>query len=301
MNRQEIIAIGASAGGVEALQLLAAALPADLNAAVMIVLHIGAGINGHSYLPDILSKAGPLAALNPSDGEQIRHGRIYIAPPDYHMQLQPGCLRLVHGPKENHTRPAINPLFRSAAAAYGPRVTGVILTGALDDGVAGLAEIKRRGGLAVVQDPSTAPFPSMPQNALERVHVDYISPILEMGGLLSKLSVMERSAMENDEPIQRTHVKITCPECRGPLWEERQGRIVEYRCRVGHAYSPLAMAQEHDDTVERSLWSSVVALEEAAEIAEKLAPELGPKAVESARQKRLRAAALREMLNAHPR
>jgi two-component system chemotaxis response regulator CheB len=172
----------------------------------------------------------------------------------------------------------------------------VLLTGMLDDGVAGLAEIKRRGGLVVVQDPATALFPSMPQNAIQRVDVDYVSPVQEMAGLLYKLAIMERSAMERDEPVERTRVEVTCPECRGPIWEERQGRIVEYRCRVGHVYSPLAMAQQHQETVERSLWATVVALEEAADIGEKLAPELAPAAAQAARKKRAQASVLKEML-----
>ena len=296
MPHQEIIAVGASAGGVEALRVLVAGLSGDLNSAVLVVLHIGEGINGQSYLPDILSKAGQLPAGNPFDGEEIRHGRIYIAPPDYHLQVEPGRVCLVHGPKENHTRPAINPLFRSAAAAYGSRVTGVLLTGMLDDGVAGLAEIKRHGGLVVVQDPATALFPSMPQNAIQRVDVDYISRLEDMADLLYKSAMMERSAVERDEPIERSQIKVTCPECRGPLWEERQGRIVEYRCRVGHIYSPLTMAQQHDETVERSLWATVVALEEAADIGEELAPELGPEGAQTARKKRTQAAILGEML-----
>jgi len=297
MPHQEIIAVGASAGGVEALKVLVAGLPGDLNAAVMVVLHIGEGINGQSHLPDILAKAGRLPVGTPFDGEEIRLGRVYIAPPDYHLHVKPGRLCLVHGPKENHTRPAINPLFRSAAAAYGSRVTGVLLTGMLDDGVAGLAEIKRRGGLAVVQDPATALFTSMPRNAIQRVDVDYISSLEDMGDLLYRFTRMERSAVERDERIERSRIEVTCPECRGPLWEERQGRIVEYRCRVGHTYSPLGMAHQHDDTVERSLWASVVALEEAADIAEKLEPELGADAAQSARTKRARASVLREMLS----
>ena len=167
--------MGASAGGVEALRVVTAGFPGDLNAAVFVVLHIGNGVGGRSYLPEILSRAGPLAAMHPKDGAQIQNGKIYIAPPDRHLLLTPEGIQLTHGPKENSTRPAINPLFRSAARAYGARVTGVILTGNLDDGVAGLAEIKRRGGVAVVEDPQTAFSPSMPDNALQRVEVDYVA------------------------------------------------------------------------------------------------------------------------------
>jgi CheB methylesterase len=202
--------------------------------------------------------------------------------------------------KENRTRPAINPLFRSAAAAYGERVTGVILTGLLDDGVAGLAEIKRQGGVAVAEDPVTALYPSMPYNTTLKVEMDFVMPLPEIAVVVSTLAVTERSSMKSEERMERILSHLTCPECRGPLTKERQGKIVEYRCRVGHLFSPLAMAQEHRDTVERSLWMSVLALEEAAEITEELAPELGPDALEDARAKRKQSADLRVMLNSSP-
>jgi two-component system, chemotaxis family, protein-glutamate methylesterase/glutaminase len=294
VSRQDIIVVGASAGGVEALQVLAAGLPADLKAAVCIVLHIG---ERQSQLPNILEGAGPLPASHALNGEDIRPGRIYVAPPDQHLVLAPGRLHLVRGPKENRTRPAINPLFRSAAEAYGTRVTGVILTGLLDDGVAGLAEIKRRGGVAVVENPATAKFPSMPFHAMQHVEADYIVSLHDIANIVGTLAVTERRATKIDEPMERTKSELTCPECRGPLWEERQGKVVEYRCRVGHVYSPLAMESEYQDTVERSLWSTVVALEEAADIAEKLGSRLGPSSAQQAGKHRTRATLIREMLS----
>jgi two-component system, chemotaxis family, protein-glutamate methylesterase/glutaminase len=179
-------------------------------------------------------------------------------------------------------------------------VAGVVLTGTLDDGVAGLAEIKRRGGVAVVQDPDSALYPGMPLNALKSVDVDYVVPLSQIAALVSDLVTKERVVLETEEPMQRNSSHLTCPECRGPLWEERQGRIVEYSCRVGHRFTPLAMEAEHRDTVERSLWSSVVALEEAAEIAEKLAPELGEESMDEARQNRNQAAILKDLLDRLP-
>ena len=301
MPKQDIMVIGTSAGGVEALQVVAAGLPANLPASEFVVLHIGTGINGQSYLPEILTKAGPLPAVRPRDGEAIQHGKVYVAPPDHHLLVMPGHVRLSHGPKENRTRPAINPLFRSAAAAYGERVTGVILTGSLDDGVAGLAEIKRQGGIAVAEDPTTALFSSMPYNATLKVEMDFVVPLPEIAEIVSTLAVTERSSTKREELMEKTLSGLTCPECRGPLSKERQGKIVEYRCRVGHVFSPLAMAQEHRDTVERSLWMSVLALEEAAEIAEALVPELGPDALEDARTKRKQSADLKAMLNSSQR
>ena len=164
MRKQDIVVVGASAGGVEALQIFAASLPSDLSAAVFIVLHIGSGgSEKRSHLPEILTRAGTLIAVHPRDGDPIEKGRIYVAPPDCHLLVAADRVTLSRGPKENRTRPAINPLFRSAALAYGRRVTGVILTGMLDDGVAGLAEIKRKGGVAVIEDPETALYPSMPR------------------------------------------------------------------------------------------------------------------------------------------
>jgi two-component system chemotaxis response regulator CheB len=300
MPKQDIIVVGASAGGVEALQALSAGLPHNLEASVFVVLHIGKGDGGRSYLPEILSKAGPLSAVHPRDGEIILKRKIYVAPPDCHLLLKSGRIGLSSGPKENRTRPAINPLFRSAADAFAGRVTGVILTGTLDDGVAGLAEIKRRGGVAVVEDPATALFPSMPYNAVKHVEVDHILPIQRIAQVVTHLASNERIGSEKEELMERTPSVLTCPECRGPLWGERQGKIVEYRCRVGHVYSPLTMESEHHETVDRSLWSTIVALEEAADIAETLASELGPRSLEEARRKREHATFLKNMLNSVP-
>lgn len=294
-----IVVAGASAGGVEALSTLVAGLVPNLPAAVFVVLHIG---NNPSILPQLLTKAGPLPAVHASSGELIVPGKIYVAPPDRHLLIEPDHMLLSHGAKENRTRPAINPLFRSAAAAYGRRVTGVILTGALDDGTAGLAEIKRRGGIAVVQDPRTAFCPSMPQNALTHVDVDHILPLAEIPRLLSTLAITGRQAEERrkhmeEEPLEETFSGITCPECRGPIWEQRQGRIVEYRCRVGHAYSPLSLAQEHQEAVERTLWSMLVALEESADIADRIAAATPDGSfIKSAHKRRQQIALIKKML-----
>jgi two-component system chemotaxis response regulator CheB len=296
MAIQEIVVIGASAGGVEALKIVAAGLPPDFDGAVFVVLHIGTARNGRSFLPEILSRAGPLPACHPSDEEKFRRGRIYVAKPDCHMLLADGHIRVVYGPKENRTRPAINPLFRSAAAAYGPGVTGVILTGMLDDGVAGLAEIKRRGGVAVVQDPATAVFASMPQSAIEHVDADYIVPPQQIAGVLSDLATRERDAKKVPEPMERTLLEAKCPECSGPLWEERQGRIKEYRCRVGHAYSPLVLKEEEQDGVEKALWTSIISLENAALLADRLQSDSGSDPAEDTRTKRNHADAIRRML-----
>jgi len=299
MARPDIVVVGASAGGVEALQEMAAGFPADLPAAVCVVLHIGKGLGGQSLLPEILTRAGPLPAQHVMDREEIRHGRIYIARPNRHLTIEAGHLRSIDGPKENLARPAVNPLFRTAAATYGPQVIGVILTGLLDDGTAGLAEIKRKGGLVVVQNPNTALFPSMPLNALRYSDPDYVLDLPEIPSVVARLVRTDRTGKKVDEPMIRTLIKLTCPECSGPLWEEKQGSIIEYRCRVGHAFSPLALSREQHEKVERTLWSAIVALEEAAETYERTSD--GRSAEEAALRREQVAAikkALKEM-NSH--
>ncbi|MHB8597769.1 MAG: chemotaxis protein CheB [Ktedonobacteraceae bacterium] len=192
MPEHDIIVIGASAGGVEALITLTATLPPNLQAAVFIVLHIPA--QSPSMLPDILNRAGSLKVVSATDNAKIEYGHIYVAPPDFHLLVESEHIRVVSGPRENRHRPAIDPLFRSAASAYGSRVMGVILTGSLDDGTAGLQAIKRCGGLAIVQDPQDALFPSMPLSALANVQVDYTLPLAQIGPLLGNLSHESTSA-----------------------------------------------------------------------------------------------------------
>ena len=295
MPRPDIFVVGASAGGVEALRVgWSSGLPGDFDAAVFVTLHIG---SAPSVLDRVLSDAGPLPAKRPKDGEQIERGTIYVAPPDCHMLVAQGHIHLSHGPKENRTRPAINPMFRSAARSYRGRVTGIILSGALDDGVAGLAEIKRCGGIAVVQDPETAQFHDMPSSAITHVDVDYVVPVREIGTLLGRLAGAENTAMEEHESIERKQVELICPDCQGPMWQERQGRIVEYECRVGHRFSPLSMLSSFREGVENRLWNVVVSLDATADFAEQLEPELGEKARAEAVNQRLRAAAIRQMLS----
>ena len=295
---ETIIVIGASSGGVEALRTLVAGLPTDLTAAIFVVLHIG---NNASTLPEILTRSGRLPAVHPHSGAPIVNGHIYVAPPDRHLLIEPGRMCLSSGPKENRSRPAVNPLFRSAAAAYGSGVIGVILTGAIDEGTAGLAEIKRRGGIAVVQDPKTARCPSMPESAVAHVNVDYAVTLAEIPALLSRL-VSRKQTKEKpmqEERLEKHFSGLTCPECRGPLTEERQGRIVEYRCRVGHAYAPLALVEEHREAVERTLWATLVALEEAADIAERMIDGPYGLSPEQLRRKHEQITVIRKMLESN--
>jgi two-component system, chemotaxis family, protein-glutamate methylesterase/glutaminase len=257
---------------VEALELMVSGLQPDIPAALFVTLHLPAGST--SYLPNILSRKGPLPAIHPRDGDPIKRGSIYVAPPDQHLLVHHDRIHLSSGPKENRARPAINTLFRSAAVTYGPRVVGVVLTGALDDGSAGLWEIKQHGGTAIVQDPADAQFPDMPRNAMEIAPVDYVVPLQDVAPLLNTL--VGRPVVWHDheegtpmKTVRRT--ELTCPDCRGPISESRQGPMVEYACLIGHRYSPMTFLAAHAETRERALWSAVVALEEGATIARQVA------------------------------
>ena len=189
MPGRDIIVMGASAGGVQVLADLIGSLPADLPASIFIVMHLAPF--GTSAMPAILSRSGRLAAVHPRDGESIQHGKVYVAPPDHHLLIEPDRVRISQGPTENGHRPAVDVLFRSAAQVYGPRVVGVVLTGNLDDGTAGLALIKKYHGIAVVQDPEEADYPGMPRSAIAQVNVDHILPLAEIGPLLADLAAME--------------------------------------------------------------------------------------------------------------
>jgi two-component system chemotaxis response regulator CheB len=284
MAGHDIIVIGASAGGVEALRALIGALPPDLPAAVFVVIHISPGVK--SFLPTMLSNAGVLPARHATDGEAIEPGRIYVAPPDRHMVLRDGHVHLSAGPKENRTRPAVNPLFRSAAAAYGPRVIGVVLSGALDDGTAGMLSIERAGGIAVVQDPDEALFPSMPRSVIRYVDIDHVVSVANMPELLERLVSQPAAQAPARDPSPQGENRmettgsgdspgapsgVTCPECRGVLWEERDGELMEFRCRIGHRFSTESLMAEQDSEAEAALASTLRSFEERASLAHTLA------------------------------
>jgi two-component system chemotaxis response regulator CheB len=289
MPDHDVVVVGASAGGVEALTRLTTSLPDDLSAAVVVVLHLPA--TGTSALPEILCRHGPLPAAHVKDGEPVQPGRIYVAPPDHHVLLRTGHLRLSRGPRENGHRPAIDPLFRSAAREYATGVIGVVLSGALDDGTAGLLAIKSRGGVAVVQDPADALYPGMPGNALEHVQVDHVAAAASMGQLLVGL-IADRlepppdpapsemraevamegfslEAMEGAHPGQPSG--FSCPDCNGVLWQIRDGGLERYRCRVGHAWSPESLLTQQSEALEAALWVALRSLEERAALARRLA------------------------------
>jgi two-component system, chemotaxis family, protein-glutamate methylesterase/glutaminase len=296
LARRDLIVVGASAGGVEALRGLCAGLPEDLPAAVLLVQHVSDGI---SLLPRILSRAGPLSAVHAEDGQEIRPGCVYVAPPERHLMVEPGRLRVTAGPHENRHRPAVDPLFRTAARVYGPRVIGVVLTGSGDDGTAGLLEIKRLGGTAVVQSPEDALSPSMPSSALEFVRVDHCLPLREIAPLLARLArdpaplppqVLatagsvprpgaadpapapgEQDVRQPEEPRPAGPLEgFTCPHCRGHLWEVHDEGLLRFQCRVGHVLSADSMLAQKHANVEASLWAALNLLEENAALTRRM-------------------------------
>ena len=286
-SRPRLIVIGASAGGVEALTRLVRALPADFPAAVAIVLHISS--SGTSVLPAILGRAGAIEVRAATDGQAIEAGCVVVAPPDQHLMVLDGHYVLRHGPRENGHRPAIDPLFATAADAYGRRAIGVILTGTLDDGAAGLVAIKVGGGLAVVQDPDDALYPSMPANALARVEPDHVVPLDELPELLVALAQDTAPVTEPppDPPPRATPpgseldaapgmpageaAGLSCPECGGSLWYVDENGTFRFRCRIGHAYSEQSLLQEHGRSLEVALWTALRALEERAALLRRMA------------------------------
>jgi two-component system, chemotaxis family, protein-glutamate methylesterase/glutaminase len=269
-SKRDIVVIGASAGGVPALTALFQSLNGNLRAAIFVVLHVRP--TASSFLPTIIQKQTSLPVAHAVDGEPVRTGRVYIAPPDRHLVIESGHLHLNTGPRENRTRPAINPLFRSAAMAYGPRVIGMILSGALDDGTAGLWEIKRRGGVAIVQSPADAEHPEMPESAIAHVEIDYELPVAKMRALLKSLAETPAmpSRLGTEESVMSEATKLTCPDCRGPIERLHFDQLTEYRCRVGHAFGPQNMLAAHQDLEESVLWSAIESLEEGADLIEEL-------------------------------
>ncbi len=282
-----IIVIGASTGAVPAILELAAALPPNFPAPVLFVHHVG---SHRSELYKLVTTHGPNPACHPRDGEVPECGRIYIAPPDHHMLLEQGRISLSRDPKEHHSRPAIDPLFRSVAIEYGPRAIGVVLTGMLDDGSSGLRAIKDREGIAVVQDPNDARAPSMPLSALACVDVDHVIPLSQMGALLHRLALLPvrpmpagvptalvlehevvtgEKAMENLKAIGSPST-FTCPDCGGVLFE-LDNEPVRYRCHTGHAFSLRSLAHVQEELTDSALWAALRALQEKEAVLRRLA------------------------------
>ncbi len=281
--------VGASAGGVEALRALVGALPADLPATVLVVLHVPR--DAPSALPNILSRSGPLPAQAATDGDPLQPGRILVAPADRHLLVLDGRVRLGRGPAENGHRPAVDPLFRSAARAAGSRVIAVVLSGSRDDGAVGAAAVAARGGVVLVQSPDEALYPSMPRAALARTEQARTAPAAALGKLIGELAAVQVAepaespdARLDGEVAISDFVRLTtdrvegfapgfgCPACGGSLAEVADaGAAPRFRCRVGHAWSPESLLDEQAVATEGALWTALRALEEKAALSRRLA------------------------------
>ena len=293
MKHRDIVVIGASAGGLAAVSKILRAMPRDVDAAILVVLHTAN--HERSFLPQIFERAGELPVCHPADGETIERGRVYVAPPGFHMIVEGGTVRVVQGPRENLNRPAIDPLFRSAAAAYGPRVIGVILTGMMDDGTAGLMVVSASGGKAIVQDPASALFSGMPKSALDHVPDAQAAQLEDIPALLLRLiesplpaaterpgnaplaaaketqiAELDMSEISSEERLGKPS-PFACPDCGGVLWEIEQNGFLRFRCRVGHALTAKYLDAEQRHAVETALWEALRALEESASLYRRMA------------------------------
>ncbi|MEP0747337.1 MULTISPECIES: chemotaxis protein CheB [unclassified Coleofasciculus] len=295
MIKPEIVVIGASAGGMEALKKLLAQLPSNFPGAIFIVWHIAPAYP--SVLPQILDRVCSLPVAHAIDKEAIKPGRVYVAPPDHHLLVESGYVRVTKGPKENRFRPSIDVLFRSAARSYGNQAIGVVLTGMLDDGASGLYAVKEQGGKAIVQDPFDALHASMPIQAMKAVEVDWCVPVAEMGALLIEMTneavekkgghlVSEQMDIEvkvarEDNAFESGIMKLgklspyTCPECHGMLLQLKEGNIIRFRCHTGHAYSLNSLLVEVTESIEASLWKTLRGIEESEMLMSHMAKHLG--------------------------
>jgi len=273
-------------GGVEAFRQLAADLPGNFPAPVLMVLHIG---HHHSVLPGLLKPKGPLAPVHAVDGAPLRAGQIVIAPPDQHLLVEGNHIRLSRGPKEHFSRPAIDPLFRSAAMSYGPGAVGVVLTGLLDDGTAGLQAIKACGGIAIVQDPADAQESSMPLSAMRHVDVDHCVPLSRMAEVCTTVMAQPLGPQQSiPAPLQHEHdlankqgdamrhlteigkpSTFVCPDCRGSLWEMNDARPPRFRCHTGHAYTLRTLQHAQSVATDEAMWNALRALQEQKFLLEK--------------------------------
>jgi two-component system chemotaxis response regulator CheB len=322
---EAVIVVGASAGGVEALSALVADLDEDLGAALLVVLHVAPT---ESALPRILERAGRLPAEHPADRAPLVANRIYVAPPDRHLLAGRDRVRVVRGPQENGHRPAIDPLFRSAAVSFGPRTVAVILSGSLDDGAAGCAAVSRHGGTVIVQDPDEATYASMPLNAIAADHPEAVVPLARIGAAV-KEGVERATSLPFEEPKDEQDAAevefaefefdtrlgtrlgkespFSCPTCGGVLRQTPsagEDDAPRFRCRVGHAFGADSLLHAQSETLDDALWVALRALQERAELSTRLAERMRQRGHdqlaarnESQREEAERAAAaLRELL-----
>jgi two-component system, chemotaxis family, protein-glutamate methylesterase/glutaminase len=284
----DLVVVGASAGGVGTLEGLVGRLPANLGVAVLVVLHVPS--SGMSVLSEILHRACVLDVRRAQDGMALERSEILVAPTDHHLLVEGATVRLSRGPLVNGHRPAVDPLFETAARGYGPRAMGVLLSGTLDDGVAGLGAIKQEGGVTAVQDPDQAPYPGMPRAAIEAGVADYVLSTGDLARLIASAgtgatgpmrpleSRLQRLSDELDSPGVIS--ALTCPNCGGALWEHQRNGLVQFECRVGHQYSPASLFEVQGQAVDDALWAAHRALLERADLARRMARRLQRSALE---------------------
>ncbi|HZF31260.1 MAG TPA: chemotaxis protein CheB [Gammaproteobacteria bacterium] len=284
--RRDTVVVGASAGGVAPLRTLLAQLPRNFGGSVFVVQHLAP--HAASYLADALQAATPLSVQFVENAQRIAPGRVYVAPPDRHLIVVDDTVHLATGPRENRMRPSINPLFLTAAATRNSRTVAVLLSGTLDDGIAGLVAVKRCGGIVIVQDPAEARFGDMPRKALESVEVDHVLRVEQMGALLLSLSreyaplvVVPRDLIIEGQLATGSWIgavetigecqPVACPECGGTLWKVGNNDTAVYRCGVGHAWSTSALLDQQSEEIERALWVAVRLLDERALVLQSIA------------------------------
>jgi two-component system, chemotaxis family, protein-glutamate methylesterase/glutaminase len=324
-KRRDVVVIGASSGGLEALDDLVRQLPADFPASIFIVQHLAPENTGAALLSR-LGKSKVFRCKMGEDGEHFKPGGIYIAPPDHHMLIKDSRLLVSKGARENRYRPAIDPLFRSAAVAHGPSVVGVILSGLLDDGTAGLGAIKRCGGVAVVQDPKDAAYPDMPRSAIENVDIDHCVPVGDMGPLLEKLARGlhgGRKSVPEDVRIEAViaervlsdvgqvnglgdQVPYNCPNCGGVLWEMTQPQAKRYRCHTGHSFTSTALLASQSEKIEETLWVSLRMFEERKNLLNNMARDASSTGrkksyIDTIKETQIHIERIRDILRGRPR
>lgn len=317
--QREVVAIGASAGGVEALRELVGLLPLELPAALLVVMHVLP--TGTSMLPAILGRAGKLPATAAQNGEQLERGHIYIAPADHHLLVAEGRARLSHGPRENGHRPAIDPLFRSVARSYGERAIGIVLSGTLDDGTAGLRMLRTHGAATIAQDPSDALYEGMPLSAIDSGAALHVAKVSEMADLVCTLidtpvepmespaedqgSLDPERTLETADPAAASDgdlTPLTCPECGGTLWEHQEDELIRFKCHVGHSYSAETMQNEQGRSLEAALWSALRSLQEREDLFRRMArrshgsPQTAERFIAKARDVEAHAEAIRRTI-----
>lgn len=275
---ERVFLIGGSAGSIEATRDLLSLLPSKFQAPILIVIHTAPESPG--LLANVLQRSSKMLVQTAQDRVRLRSGVAHVGPPNLHLLVEDSVTRLMPGPVENRHRPAIDPLFRSASRAYGARAVGIILSGYLDDGCGGLYRIKQSGGVTIVQDPDDAIVPDMPRNAMELVDPDYVLPVAKIAELMQRLAseavaaeqdIGGEAMTENSDNPPSKLATYTCPECHGNLWEVEEGRILKFRCRVGHSFTADTMLADQSLDVERALWAALRVLEENGELSTRLA------------------------------